>query len=160
MRIKVLLLTVFISAICFFNPNIKAQKDLTIEFKDNSKVSSTISEINKITFTGSVINIKSNSGTSTSYAVSTIKLLSFGTVSGFETTSTADIYIYPNPATDYITVEHLPATDVDVYVYSISGVKVLFKQLNNLSNSLDISSLNRGLYILKIEDLSVKFNKR
>lgn len=68
--------------------------------------------------------------------------------------NTSDIIITPNPATDIIKI-NLPAdfTGItNIEIYNINGQKV--KQLNTdiATNSVPISDLTNGLYVIKIEN--------
>lgn len=56
------------------------------------------------------------------------------------------ILVYPNPATDYLTVDSEKVTLIEIY--SISG-KLLQKKRN--SNQIDVRKLNTGTYIIKVE---------
>jgi hypothetical protein len=58
-----------------------------------------------------------------------------------------EISIYPNPATNIIQIDGL-CTNAIVDVYDISGKLLLTKQL--ISNQIDISSLAKGLYFIKL----------
>lgn len=58
--------------------------------------------------------------------------------------------IYPNPATNYIQVEASSIID-SIEVFDLSGRKLLSKQTNTKSNLLDVESLNKGSYILRLE---------
>jgi trimeric autotransporter adhesin len=57
------------------------------------------------------------------------------------------VYIYPNPAADYLTIEGFNEHTI-AQVYDISGKLILNKQLN--TNQIDISSLAKGLYFIKL----------
>ncbi len=60
--------------------------------------------------------------------------------------------LYPNPASDQVTLE-LPQNSsfpVQVELFSIVGQRVLSKQLNDTNNSIDVSGLESGMYILRV----------
>ncbi len=57
--------------------------------------------------------------------------------------NTTDVYVYPNPATDNINF----SDDVSVTIFSLAGRMVLAS--NNYVSHLDISSLNKGIYIVE-----------
>ena len=63
------------------------------------------------------------------------------------------IKIYPNPATDFLSIETEIDRDLGFQVFSIEGKELIsFKQsFRNILN-LDISSLPLGVYILKLQD--------
>ena len=70
-------------------------------------------------------------------------------------TKEIDFSIFPNPAESqlYITQnEKIRAIDI----FDMNGRSV--KSINQSFNSIDISDLHNGFYILRIEDLSGKFN--
>lgn len=67
--------------------------------------------------------------------------------------NTDGIIIYPNPANEVL---HVDITDCDaciakVELSDISGRIVLTAQLNNQKNQLNISTLERGVYLVKVE---------
>ena len=62
--------------------------------------------------------------------------------------------IYPNPTTDKLNFRSTTSEDFDVSVYDILGKKIM-ETTKNVNSSLDISTLEVGIYILKLND----FNK-
>ncbi len=78
------------------------------------------------------------------------------------------IICYPNPANNYLNIqseEFLIAKDLSITIYSISGLKVYSKKIQNQSNiRLDIHDLVTGMYIVYIQDSKrkqvVKFIKQ
>lgn len=68
---------------------------------------------------------------------------------GLEDISNNSITVYPNPVKDVLTIEANTALK-RIMVYSIDGSKVLtVKNIKN--NSIDLSTLTSGMYLLKIE---------
>jgi hypothetical protein len=62
-----------------------------------------------------------------------------------------EINIYPNPATNIITVSATTFTgEMDVSVYDILGQLHLKKILNDNKGDIDISGLNRGIYMVRV----------
>jgi uncharacterized protein (TIGR02145 family) len=57
--------------------------------------------------------------------------------------------IYPNPAIDKVYIDCADRKTLKIQVYNIVGKFVLQKDLNNNTNEIDISSLTKGIYILK-----------
>jgi len=70
-----------------------------------------------------------------------------------------DFKIYPNPTTlDYISIESANSSNIQVEVYTIFG-KLMQKNL--ISNKrLDVSNLNSGIYILKINQDQLTQNRK
>ncbi len=64
--------------------------------------------------------------------------------------------VYPNPASDII---YIDGAEGMVTLYNISGKKVLTHDLSN-NNSIEISNLDEGIYILNVDGKNVKIIKR
>ncbi|PLX22007.1 MAG: hypothetical protein C0597_02880, partial [Marinilabiliales bacterium] len=61
---------------------------------------------------------------------------------------------YPNPTSGMVTVE-LPNElngSYQIQVYSLSGAQVYSKTITNFENRIDLSDLNNGIYILRLEN--------
>ncbi|MDR0542374.1 MAG: CotH kinase family protein [Dysgonamonadaceae bacterium] len=69
------------------------------------------------------------------------------------------IKIYPNPATDWIAIDHLPFTCLPFTIYSLTGKQVVNGQWFN-GQSVDVSNLPAGIFIVKIGDYRGKFVKK
>ncbi|SFZ93604.1 Por secretion system C-terminal sorting domain-containing protein [Flaviramulus basaltis] len=70
-----------------------------------------------------------------------------------------DVFIFPNPTSDNIDInglkENIPAS-----IYNIKGQLITIKQVNSNSNTINISGLADGIYILKIKNDTFKFVKK
>jgi len=55
--------------------------------------------------------------------------------------------LYPNPAVDYVQLSH--TRKISYSIYLINGIEQLSGETDD---SIDISSLSKGLYIVKIAD--------
>ncbi|WP_159019072.1 T9SS type A sorting domain-containing protein [Algibacter sp. L3A6] len=67
--------------------------------------------------------------------------------------------IYPNPAQDHIKIDADNVNVSSIEMYSIVG-KRLISEKNLVNNKLDISSLNSGVYLLKINALEGSLVKK
>jgi hypothetical protein len=57
---------------------------------------------------------------------------------------------YPNPTTDVLNVEY--TSDLSsVAVFNLLGQQVIFKNMNTTSSQIDLSELNSGTYLVKVE---------
>ena len=74
---------------------------------------------------------------------------STGIASGAETTT---MNIYPNPASSTITLASDMVSGSNIRVYSITGKIVLEGQIDGKHTDLDISSLESGIYTIRIID--------
>jgi hypothetical protein len=66
----------------------------------------------------------------------------------------SDVIIFPNPAEDFVNIDLLNASDdCTVTMYSQDGKRVFCDQIGStVSQRIDLSGLNPGLYILQIQD--------
>ena len=83
----------------------------------------------------------------------TITVVAVGTlnVQTFEDILNA-INVYPNPASSNLKID-IPSKitgDVTIEVFDVLGKRIVVKQANKLSNSLDIANWNKGVYLMKI----------
>ncbi len=58
-----------------------------------------------------------------------------------------EISIYPNPASNFIIINSVE--DIKGSIFSVSGK--LIKTISNTNNNIDISDLNKGVYIINIQ---------
>ena len=65
--------------------------------------------------------------------------------------STPQFNIYPNPAQNNFSIEFKSNTEGSVRIFDISGKIVLNTTINSISQTIDCSNLNNGLYIVQIE---------
>ena len=76
-----------------------------------------------------------------------------------EFNTAANFSIYPNPTnTGFVNITTKANTAVNVTVFDVLGKQVLSKTLNN--NTLDVTSLTTGVYILKLNQNGTSTTKR
>ncbi|MEY2925447.1 MAG: hypothetical protein RLZZ337_1997 [Bacteroidota bacterium] len=61
------------------------------------------------------------------------------------------IKVFPNPAKNVLYIQSQNGEAATIGIYSILGEKVLEKQMEGVQNTLDISEIAQGTYILRIE---------
>ncbi|WP_430815121.1 discoidin domain-containing protein [Carboxylicivirga sp. RSCT41] len=71
------------------------------------------------------------------------------TATNIETKVDADFSVYPNPVVDIVNINS-PKTIESVQVYNLSGNCVHSEILSTNNASIDISLLNKGVYIMKV----------
>lgn len=71
-----------------------------------------------------------------------------------------DISIFPNPTTNTITIKGIQQ-DYKIEVYNIIGQKIIEKNITPDNNTINVSHLSNGAYILKLKDYegAMKFIK-
>lgn len=82
------------------------------------------------------------------------KTIMLGATSTIDRELAVDVSIYPNPTSDYLTINfhNYIAMDGMVRFYDVSGKEVMSAQLERASNVLDLGHLISGEYIYKVYD--------
>lgn len=62
-----------------------------------------------------------------------------------------EVAVYPNPASEYVTVELPEAAQAKAVITSMSGNNVVSTTLNTASSKVDVSGLAEGYYVLKVQ---------
>ncbi|HNW99607.1 MAG TPA: T9SS type A sorting domain-containing protein [Bacteroidales bacterium] len=65
--------------------------------------------------------------------------------------ATYSFEIYPNPATDVISVSYENIKNVNFYVYNVQGKLLFTKSAKNKNTKINISDLGKGVYFIKAE---------
>lgn len=78
--------------------------------------------------------------------------------------TTVSLNIYPNPATDQITIWiNLPKTDVlsmEISIYNIHGEHLVNQKVVGRKNSISLEALKPGLYIVQVSNISSAYISR
>jgi len=65
-------------------------------------------------------------------------------------TNTAEISIYPNPVTDRVTITS-DGEPMSLMIYDVTGQEVMTKDVTGEVNTIDISRLSKGMYMVKAQ---------
>lgn len=87
---------------------------------------------------------------------STIALDAVSVISAFpvsvETELESVIRVYPNPAADFLQISLANEMEGMIYVYDMHGKTMLIQNIVTQNNSVDISTLAAGSYLVKIQE--------
>lgn len=75
-----------------------------------------------------------------------------GDVSGLSEEELADIYAYPNPASDKVFFNLGTLNSGFVTVYNLLGLKVVEQTVSNMNNGVELSALSEGSYLWQLAD--------
>ena len=68
------------------------------------------------------------------------------------------VNIYPNPVNNILFVEVKEAAKAEIY--TITGTKITEKTLQKGKNQLEVSDLQKGVYIIKVNNSTFKIIKK
>ena len=71
----------------------------------------------------------------------------------------AEFSVYPNPASEFITITSGLVNDYDIDILDLLGKKVFSSSLNNDREIIDVSAFKSGQYIIKLSDKTGSVNK-
>jgi hypothetical protein len=90
-----------------------------------------------------------HAGTFSLNGISAVAGLTLGTTQ-VNDLNNAEVAIYPNPTSDHLFVDLVSQQETVVVMTDLHGREVLRESLSNLRNQLDLSSLQSGIYMIKI----------
>jgi hypothetical protein len=127
---------------------------------DNTVMKIELNKLQKITFSGTDMNLNLKSGDVNVIATSSIRNLIFGMLTGKKNLDfSKDPVISPNPAIDFIRINNLPSGNQDISVFSLSGQLLLQQRLSAADESISLAGLRPGIYLLKLDQEVLKFSK-
>ena len=85
--------------------------------------------------------------------------ISGGTLGINENAKVNQIRIYPNPTTDAITIQTDEKIE-SVDIFNITGMRVKTLNAFEIANSIDVSSFNKGIYLMNVKTVGGNFVKR
>ncbi|MDR3704661.1 MAG: T9SS type A sorting domain-containing protein [Paludibacteraceae bacterium] len=136
-------------------------QSLVVQAKGGSESTCALSGVRKITFSGGTMSMVKKDATQSDYTISNVQKLLFGLrTSAINEVTTSSLKAYPNPAKEVLNVDGISKVD-NLCLYNLTGSE-LSVNYSLVNNGLQIStgSLPKGLYILKVNNQIIKFNKQ
>ena len=142
-----------------FSVNAQTTKTKVIVTKtDGNVVNYTLEGADYLTFTDGQNLVVNISGSSQSIPLSNVRKVMFEKIAdGIEELS-SEIQIMPNPANDSFRVLNVEK-DEEMSIYTFTGQKVMGGTISS-EQTIDISHLANGLYLVKIGSQNLKLMKR
>ncbi|MBM2815198.1 MAG: hypothetical protein HW421_1960 [Ignavibacteria bacterium] len=79
---------------------------------------------------------------------------------GYDTEDYTNTYLYPNPTIDYINIlSNESLNNKEVTIINVLGIIVIQKTIQNGTNTIDVSELPTGIYIIDVNGMKRKFVK-
>lgn len=73
--------------------------------------------------------------------------------------SKQDFKVYPNPTNDFISIEIHSSSPIIGYIVNVEGKELMRFEISEKSNSIDVSSLNAGVYFIRVNEQMIKLLK-
>jgi len=144
---------------------IKAQNVLVVQLTDQTEQNFDLGENGTVYFLEATtdsqgyINIVDNQNNSTTIFYEDIQKMYFASVMSIEEVENENqLLVYPNPAKDYIKIANASSEKSNIVIYSLDG-KMLLQEEKFNNEQIDISLLEKGIYVLKVNNRTFKFSK-
>lgn len=142
----------------------QAQQGIVVKAESGSTTSISFTNVYKLQFANETMTVVSPAAvTGQSFVLAATSSFSFAEVSVnglFDPQSNPlSIKVYPTVTSDMIYVAGADQGS-KANVYSITGAKVMDFKFQSNSESINVSSLNNGVYFLRIDEHTFKFNKQ
>jgi len=162
MKSKVLIAMVFMLAMLASIKTVAQTTDITVHFRVNvNSAPEELQDVKKFYFEGENVVFKLGDGTTTSFAMTDVKKMTLNynepDLTEVEEFAGED-GLYPNPVSDMLYFNFNVGSEVTMQIYSATGQLVKEENLS-VDGAIDVSDLNEGLYIVKIDGKTHKFSK-
>jgi len=137
-------------------------QSLSVNLLDGSKQNFELKSLKKITFSDNNMVLNNTSGAFATFGIATInKLLVSTTSDGIKNTNSGNgnTSIFFNSANNQIQILNAPEGTFTVSLYRPDGIQVLNTKISNYNEPVNVSSLAKGIYLLKINNQVFKFKK-
>jgi hypothetical protein len=82
--------------------------------------------------------------------IDNVQLYECDSITGIKENPSNKINIYPNPASDIITINTGTLQDVEIELFDIAGRKLLQQKSIGINSSIDVSGLTTGIYVCQV----------
>lgn len=139
-------------------------QSIIIRSKDGTEQDKTLNSLKKFSFVNDNLQLSYSDGSTESYSIPSIEKLYFeslpvGIESLLSSSKTSQISIYPNPVNNMLYFENVTEQNSQLQIYRMDGKLMQQSQIEKGTSSVDVRSLNRGLYFIIINNQALKFMK-
>lgn len=140
-----------------------SQSGVIVTYYDGTTQNFNVAATGKLYFSNDDLNVKiDGSATATTIPVSIIRKITFSaTTLGTNTIgeNKNNLVLYPNPGNETIQIKSDSFDDLNVKIYSLTG-QLVKQGIYSSGQAIDVASLSTGLYLVQVNDLTLKFSKK
>jgi hypothetical protein len=162
---KKLFFTFLLFPVLSFIPIQSTAQGFYIRTTDQKVKSFDLVSVESLSFQNNNLLLKKIDGVTESFSLSVINTLYFNSLytaadENPVTIENEKITVYPNPATSYIRINAIWSQSVTVSVIALDGRTRIQTVLTSDNPVLSVNELERGMYLLRIENQVIKFIKQ
>jgi hypothetical protein len=159
-KLKIMFLLLFL-LFCLASTEINAQ-NLLVRMKDGTENNNLLSTVHKLGFSDGNLLLTLNNGSTETFGLSTIQKLYFDlqtSVTENTPPNECKLTVFPNPVENAISIQNIPEGTTSVFIYRVDGKLLLKTQISSEKETIDVSNLKCGLYMIVANGEAVKFIK-
>lgn len=137
----------------------QAQSNLYLKLNSTGTTTIALNSIDKITFNSGSMVFNYLYSSPASYYISDISRITFDPYTSVKSIieDVNTLSAYPNPVHSILFIKGLSDKETQASIYNLNGTIVLKSEITE--NGISLESLRPGLYILKINNQTLKFSK-
>lgn len=140
-----------------------SQTGVIVTYYDGTTQNFNVATTGKLYFSNDELNVKQDGTiTATTIPVSIIKKITFSATALSSPTfgeNKNNLTLYPNPSSNSIQIKSDVTENLDVKIYALTG-QLIQKGIYLVNESIDVSALANGLYLVQANGLTIKFSKK
>jgi len=117
-----------------------------------------VSDVQQVVFASNSMTVKMKEGADAS-SITCIKFTESTATGIIDQKSESAISVFPNPVTDMLSVSGVKK-DAIIYLYNMNGALLQTVTSQENATNINVSSLQQGIYLLRINNLIIKFIKK
>ncbi len=142
-----------IAAFVLISPIIRSQ-NLIISEKDGDPVELSLTNLRKVTFADGMLVATYLDGTYLQYAMENISKMYFGGTTGVEAIEAMDGKLAYYASSGLVMIADMQGTKLSVF--NLSGKLVMQETIGSQLETVDLSHLQKGLYLLRVAGRTIK----
>lgn len=135
-----------------------AQTNVEILFRDAGSQTFTVDNTGKLYFDNGYLIVDEGHAVPVSFAIPDIQKILFSSPTDINDISAHGCRIYPNPASSFIKIENETGIESFYQLFALDGRLLMSGKCSN-NESITISDLPQGLYLLRINSQTFKISK-
>lgn len=151
-----------LAALILLASTASAQNSLILKFNDGTQAGLPVTSLDRMTFSNGNVELKKTDASVSTFLMTDISRMTFGLFSGIDEVvyDNAALAVYPSPARNFIMLKNAPDGPLHVMIFRQDGAQVKDFKLTDANQQVDISNFPKGLYLLKVNNKTLKFTKQ
>ena len=137
-------------------------QSMVITMHDGSTIDKSLSQIRDLSFSTDSLFLTSQTFIKNDYSLDEIRKISFESLVDINESNLTqgDIFIYPNPVMNKLSLGNISDKPVTANIYRIDGCLVKQATVTKDDAIIKVSDLSEGIYMIQLNETTLKFIKR